>query len=120
MLRAVFRNSRVLRSSLLLSATTSGVGAASAAQQQHAAVAEADASSTAAALWNQASVHSSLSADNSAAAAVNANASHQHHAYDAGEYETLSSYSADAARMSSNTGSGNNAHEGQLHNGGGG
>ena len=120
MLRAVFRNSRVLRSSLLLSATTSGVGAASAAQQQHAAAAEADASSTAAALWNQASVHSSLSADNSAAAAVNANASHQHHAYDAGEYETLSSYSADAARVSSNTGSGNNAHEGQLHNGGGG
>lgn len=120
MLRAVFRNSRVLRSSLLLSATTSGVGAASAAQQQHAAAAEADASSTAAALWNQASVHSSLSADNSAAAAVNANASHQHHAYDAGEYETLSSYSADAAHVSSNTGSGNNAHEGQLHNGGGG
>lgn len=120
MLRAVFRNSRVLRSSLLLSATTSGVGAASAAQQQHAAVAEADASSTAAALWNQASVHSSLSADNSAAAAVNANASHQHHTYDAGEYETLSSYSADAAHVSSNTGSGNNAHEGQLHNGGGG
>lgn len=120
MLRAVFRNSRVLRSSLLLSAATSGVGAASAAQQQHAAVAEADASSTAAALWNQASVHSSLSADNSAAAAVNANASHQHHTYDAGEYETLSSYSADAAHVSSNTGSGNNAHEGQLHNGGGG
>lgn len=120
MLRAVFRNSRVLRSSLLLSAATSGVGAASAAQQQHAAAAEADASSTAAALWNQASVHSSLSADNSAAAAVNANASHQHHTYDAGEYETLSSYSADAAHVSSNTGSGNNAHEGQLHNGGGG
>lgn len=120
MLRAVFRNSRVLRSSLLLSATTSGVGAASAAQQQHAAAAEADASSTAAALWSQTSVHSSLSADNSAAAAVNTIASHQHHAYDAGEYETLSSYSADAAHVSSNTGSGNNAHEGQLHNGGGG